>query len=298
MRSPVAALLLTLAVTALPATSSTAAAPGGIETPAGGGLQSAVRMSGTTTPPATSTALDVLSTITVANEVNAGYDRDLYSHCSAQGNGCDTRDRVLIAESTTPAQVSYPGCAVVAGDWYSSFDDVATSDPTDLDVDHTVALAEAHGSGGHAWTAARRQAFANDLSDPRTLAAVTSTSNASKGARDPSNWIPPHRPAVCGYLSDWISIKARWGLTMDPSEYGRIRNLLISDCPNQPIAPTTTPVVVEPPTGACDPSYPTVCIPPPPPDLNCGDIVFRDFVVLQPDPHNFDGNNDGIGCTS
>ncbi len=48
----------------------------------------------------------------------------------------------------------------------------------------------------------------------------------------------------------------------------------------------------------CDPSYPTVCIPPPPPDLDCGDIPFRDFVVLQPDPHNFDGNNDGIGCVS
>jgi micrococcal nuclease len=39
-----------------------------------------------------------------------------------------------------------------------------------------------------------------------------------------------------------------------------------------------------------------VCIPPPPPDLNCGDIPFRNFRVLPPDPHNFDGNNDGIGC--
>lgn len=47
---------------------------------------------------------------------------------------------------------------------------------------------------------------------------------------------------------------------------------------------------------ACHPAYPTVCIPPPPPDLNCPDIPFRRFTVLSPDPHNFDGNNDGVGC--
>jgi hypothetical protein len=49
---------------------------------------------------------------------------------------------------------------------------------------------------------------------------------------------------------------------------------------------------------ACDPSYPDVCIPPPPPDLNCGDAgVPVNFQVLPPDPHGFDGNdNDGIGC--
>lgn len=46
----------------------------------------------------------------------------------------------------------------------------------------------------------------------------------------------------------------------------------------------------------CDPSYPSVCIQPPPPDLDCGDIKFSNFKVLPPDPHNFDGDNDGIGC--
>lgn len=46
----------------------------------------------------------------------------------------------------------------------------------------------------------------------------------------------------------------------------------------------------------CDPSYPTVCIPPPPPDLDCKDIPYRNFKVLPPDPHGFDGDGDGIGC--
>jgi len=48
----------------------------------------------------------------------------------------------------------------------------------------------------------------------------------------------------------------------------------------------------------CDSSYPDFCIPSPPPDLDCGDIAQKRFTVLQPDPHRFDGDKDGIGCES
>jgi len=55
-----------------------------------------------------------------------------------------------------------------------------------------------------------------------------------------------------------------------------------------------------PPPPSCAASYPTVCIRPPPPDLNCGDIPYTNFTVLwnvpDPDPHHFDGDKDGIGC--
>ena len=34
----------------------------------------------------------------------------------------------------------------------------------------------------------------------------------------------------------------------------------------------------------CDPAYPPVCISPPPPDLDCGEISYRRFEVLRPDP--------------
>jgi micrococcal nuclease len=50
--------------------------------------------------------------------------------------------------------------------------------------------------------------------------------------------------------------------------------------------------------GNCDSSYPDVCIPPPPPDLDCGQIPYRRFRVIGPDPHGFDGNSDGVGCES
>lgn len=69
-------------------------------------------------------------------------------------------------------------------------------------------------------------------------------------------------------------------------------------CGVQPTATQPPPAAPPPPSGNCDPSYPTVCIPPAPPDLDCGDIPHRRFTVLPPDPHGFDGDNDGSGCES
>lgn len=68
------------------------------------------------------------------------------------------------------------------------------------------------------------------------------------------------------------------------------------------VAPTTMPVTEKSNSidiSNCDPSYPDVCIAPPPPDLDCGDISYRRFRVTGSDPHNFDGRDkDGIGCES
>jgi hypothetical protein len=55
-----------------------------------------------------------------------------------------------------------------------------------------------------------------------------------------------------------------------------------------------------PSAGGCHASYPRVCIPPAPPDLDCAHITHRDFYVRRdvpdPDPHEFDKSLDGIGC--
>ncbi len=61
-------------------------------------------------------------------------------------------------------------------------------------------------------------------------------------------------------------------------------------------AVATVPAPPPTPQNNCDPAYPTVCIPSPPPDLDCRDIEYQNFTVLPPDPHLFDGNQDGIGC--
>ena len=66
-------------------------------------------------------------------------------------------------------------------------------------------------------------------------------------------------------------------------------------------APRTAPQpLVQAPQGGghCDPSYPGVCIPPHPPDLDCDEIEYGRFEVRQPDPHGFDRDKDGVGCES
>ncbi|MCZ6504686.1 MAG: hypothetical protein O6834_01720, partial [Actinobacteria bacterium] len=77
-------------------------------------------------------------------------------------------------------------------------------------------------------------------------------------------------------------------------------NIAVSYSYHDAVTTTTQPVTSTTTGGGgnCDPSYPTVCIPRYPPDLNCGDISHRRFTVLAPDPHGFDGDNDGVGCES
>lgn len=50
------------------------------------------------------------------------------------------------------------------------------------------------------------------------------------------------------------------------------------------------------PRSNCDPSYPDVCIPPPPPDLDRAGVPYSGFAVRRNDPHGFDSDGDGIGC--
>lgn len=65
------------------------------------------------------------------------------------------------------------------------------------------------------------------------------------------------------------------------------------------VAPATTTTAASGSDRAgCHPSYPGVCMPPLPPDLDCGDISHRGFAVVGDDPHGFDGDGDGLGCES
>jgi hypothetical protein len=48
--------------------------------------------------------------------------------------------------------------------------------------------------------------------------------------------------------------------------------------------------------ASCDPSYLAVCIEQYPPDLDCEDIRYSNFMVVGDDPHEFDIDNNGIGC--
>ncbi|MFM8794330.1 MAG: DUF1524 domain-containing protein [Acidimicrobiales bacterium] len=218
--------------------------------------------------------LSVLSGITLENERpdDGSYSRSLFKHwVDADGDSCDTREEVLIAESTSKPQVDAYGCKVVEGDWWSAYDGVTTTAPSTFDIDHVVALKEAWDSGAWSWTSAQRESFANDLTDPRALIAVSASSNRSKADRDPSQWMPTRTAYTCEYLANWVAVKSHWKLSMDSSEHGFIRKRFEGECSavtihawgQSPSVPTTSPAVttsvprastsVPPKTGTTEP---------------------------------------------
>ncbi|MFB7235003.1 HNH endonuclease family protein [Streptomyces sp. NPDC056269] len=128
-----------------------------------------------------------------------------------------TRNEVLLAEAVeVPAVAS--GCKLSGGLWKSYYDGQEVNDPAKLDIDHMVPLAEAWDSGAAEWTAARREAYANDQEAAISLVAVTARSNRAKADRDPAEWMPPLPEAHCRYVGEWTATKLRWGLAADQAE--------------------------------------------------------------------------------
>jgi hypothetical protein len=164
--------------------------------------------------------LQALSWVAEAPEGSRdGYSRTQFKHWNKGLNptdGCDTRKEVILSEAREAPEVG-PKCALTGGLWWSEYDQVWVTSASALDVDHMVPLAEAWDSGAAAWTAARREAYANDQGAPNSLIAVSSSSNRSKADKDPSAWLPV--PADrCKYAGDWVADKLRWRLTADAAE--------------------------------------------------------------------------------
>ena len=162
--------------------------------------------------------------LVVAEDKTTGYKRTAFQHwIDADRNGCNTRAEVLIEEALEKPMIG-PKCKLTGGKWISAYDGKTITSATKLDVDHMVPLAEAWRSGAWKWTAAQRQAFANDLENSEALIAVTATTNRSKGDKDPSLWMPAKDQ--CVYIQNWVSIKTKYSLTVDSLESEAINSLL------------------------------------------------------------------------
>ncbi|MFF4602639.1 HNH endonuclease family protein [Streptomyces sp. NPDC001339] len=172
---------------------------------------------------------DAIEDLPQAAESRDGYARTKFRHwIDEDKDGCNTRNEVLLKEAVAPPDVG-PRCKLTGGTWLSYYDDKTVDSPSGLDIDHMVPLAEAWDSGASQWTAARRQAYANDLDAERSLVAVTARSNRQKADQDPAEWMPPDADAQCTYLSDWVGTKLRWSLTIDRDERDTLRELA-ADC--------------------------------------------------------------------
>lgn len=261
--------------------------------------------------PGSGRALALLAVVTVAPEHNAGYNRSLFDHWKdLDGDGCDTRREVLIRDSRTdPAPAGGRSCTVEAGLWYSHYDGIWLTDPSELDIDHLVPLAEAWASGAHLWNPARRALFAND---EQALVAVTARSNRSKGARDPAEWMPTSETGYCPYAAAWVATKARYELTMDQREYDFLADALDGACATTTVS-LDTPILAFPvlavPNLASVVTTTTLApdVPPNPGDArNCSDFStqaeaqawFDRYFPHYGDVARMDRDGDGVACES
>ncbi len=175
------------------------------------------------------------------------FDRGAWPHwVDADGDCQDTRTEVLVAESEIPVEFTdRRRCVVAKGRWRCPYTDRTVTDPRQLDVDHLVPLAHAHAAGASTWARERRDAFANDLSDPDHLVAVMAAANRSKGARTVVQWLPSEPGFRCEYIAAWRRIKRRWALAELDDERAAIDDALrlcaAKDVPELPDAAGRSP---------------------------------------------------------
>ena len=289
---------------------------------------------GTTTTSTTTTT--TTSTTTTIASASSGWDEELLQGlivsnsstpvpydrgdwCSgwsdADGDCMSARHEVLKTESVDQAQVDYYGCTVTGGRWYGAFTGTWVTNPSSLDIDHFVPLANAHASGGWAWSSATKRNYYNDLSDPKHLIAVTASANRSKGARGPESWKPTNTDYWCVYAHTWATIKTRWELTVTTSELGALTSML-NTCDAEPastwtppVAPATTSSTTT--TMTTTSSSPTASTIPPDPGntRNCSGASgfstyaeakawFDTYFPYYGDVAKLDGDGDGEPCES
>lgn len=166
----------------------------------------------------------LLAGIIVQPDQWSAYSRDDYHRdwSDADSDCQNARHEVLIAESIEAVTLSNNGCKVTRGLWYDHYTGQHYTNPSELDIDHFVPLAEAHRSGADQWSQERRHAYAQDITNSETLIAVSSNANRSKRDHDPAEWIPEYAAYHCQYIRIWVEIKRKWQLSMDPAEYDEV----------------------------------------------------------------------------
>ncbi|GAB0101724.1 HNH endonuclease family protein [Nocardia sp. JMUB6875] len=180
-----------------------------------------------------------LDRLTVAWNRNwESYDRNAFGPgWSGRGgeptlsDGCTAREDVMKRDLTETRVGDSNSCLVLTGtliDPYTGerlpYDRFKASD---IEIDHVVALGDAWRSGASAWSPEQREKFANDLGN---LLAVQKQANQDKGSKTPDQWKP--RDAYwCEYARRWVSVKSRWGLTVQPTEKSALADMLDSCSP-------------------------------------------------------------------
>ena len=92
----------------------------------------------------------------------------------------------------------------------------------ETDIEHIIALSEAHDSGLCAAGASTRRQFARDMLNVKL--ASLAVNRTQKGAKDAAEWIPAKN--VCWFADRVIAVRNKYNLTIDTREAAALDQLL------------------------------------------------------------------------
>lgn len=159
-----------------------------------------------------------------ANVFASDYNRKDWPHwIDVDGDCQDTRAEVLLRDNigTIKFKRNKP-CNVSWGKWVCPYTGKIILKASELDIDHIVPLANAHRSGGAAWSRSKKRTFANDMAN---LLPVDKSANRAKEDQGPDEWRPPLRSFWPEYARKWRAIKAKYWLKISASEERALREM-------------------------------------------------------------------------
>ena len=251
------------------------------------------------------TALEQLAGITIKGRApKTGYDREEFGPAWADvdRNGCDTRNDILARDLMNLAfREGTKDCVITSGTFLDPYTGTSISfvrgntTSTAVQIDHVVALSDAWQKGAQQLSADQRRQLAND---PLNLLAADGPANGAKSDSDAATWLPPNKGFRCEYVARQTAVKAEYGLWMTQAEHDAIATVL-SGCPDEPVPAREGTAARAAAAGSASGTTGGTATPV---YANCSAVKAAGAAPIRPgnpgwDP-KFDGDGDGVGCTS
>lgn len=154
---------------------------------------------------------------------NVKYNRKDWEHWKNYGSSCwNIREEVLYRQAEPNSIIlldknkqitknKAKACSIKSGKWKDPYSDEIMTKPQQVDVDHTVALGAVSKAGGNSFSKDIKGKYANDFD---VLVATSAKQNRAKGAKTPSQWMPPNKKSHCEYAKTYINISKKYNLSL------------------------------------------------------------------------------------